>query len=150
MKIQLQLIILFISSIFITSCDQGEFAASNTAIKSDVIISTDSETVFNENYAHVVYFWFKDPTNEEDKKLFEKSLRTFLDSSLYAKTHFIGTPPMATREVVDDGFTYNLVLSFASAEDQQAYQDEDAHKTFIEKCAHLWEKVIVYDATSIR
>ncbi|WP_405224811.1 Dabb family protein [Dokdonia sp. Asnod1-B02] len=150
MKIQQQLIILFIFSIFINSCDQKESTVGTAAIKNNVIISTDSETAFNENYAHIVYFWFKDPTNEEDKQLFEKSLRTFLDSSLYAKTQFIGTAPRATREVVDDSFTYNLVLSFASAEDQQAYQDEAAHKMFIEECAHLWEKVIVYDATSIR
>ncbi|WP_396596560.1 Dabb family protein [Dokdonia sp. R86516] len=150
MKIQLHLIILFIFSIFINSCGQKESTESTTAVENNLISSKDSHTAFNDNYAHIVYFWFKDPTNEEDKQLFEKSLRTFLDSSLYAKTQFIGTPPVATREVVDDSFTYNLVLSFDSAKDQQAYQDEAAHKKFIEECAHLWEKVIVYDATSIR
>lgn len=104
---------------------------------------------FDKTYAHIVYFWFKDPSNAADRAFFEKSLRTFLDNSNYAKTNFIGTPPPAIREVVDDTFTYNLVVSFESAAAQQAYQNEQAHKTFIADCAHLWEKVIVYDANGI-
>ena len=150
MKLPFQLIILFIFSIFINSCKNFETDRVKNASNNDVIITSSSDTSFNESYAHIVYFWFKDPTNKEDKQLFEKSLRTFLDSSLYAKTQFIGTPPVASREVVDDTFTYNLVLSFASADDQEAYQDEPAHKIFIKECAHLWEKVIVYDATTVR
>lgn len=91
----------------------------------------------------------KKPQNHDDKRIFEESLRKFLNASLYAKTHFIGYPPVATRDVVDDSFTYTFVLTFASASDQEAYQDEPAHKTFIEESSKLWNKVVVYDATSI-
>ena len=104
---------------------------------------------FDSNFAHVVYFWFKNPNNTSDRLKFEKSLQTFLDSSNYAKTNFVGTPPKAVREVVDDSFTYNLIVTFESAEAQAAYQDEEAHLTFIEECKDLWEKVIVYDANGI-
>ena len=107
-------------------------------------------TEFDSNYSHTVFFWLKNPDNQADRTTFETSLRKFLDNSAYAKTQFIGTPPVASRKVVDDTFTYNLVLSFASADDQEAYQDEPAHKIFIKECAHLWEKVIVYDATTVR
>ncbi len=109
----------------------------------------DKEAHFDPTYVHVVYFWFKEGTTKEDYLLFEKSLRTFLNTSQYAKTNFIGTPPQATRAVVDDSFTYNLVLSFDSAQAQQAYQDEPVHKKFIKECKHLWKKVIVYDAQKI-
>ena len=104
---------------------------------------------FDPNFAHIVYFWFKDPDNASHKAKFEKSLATFLDNSKYAKTNFIGTPPKAVREVVDDSFTYNLVVTFESAEAQAAYQAEQAHLTFIEECKDLWEKVVVYDANGI-
>jgi len=105
--------------------------------------------VFDHQYAHVVYFWFKDDQNRDDKIFFEKSLRKFLNSSKYAKTEFIGTAPKATREVVDDSFTYNLILSFESAAAQEAYQEEEAHKLFVKECSHLWAKVVVYDAQTI-
>lgn len=101
---------------------------------------------FDSNFAHVVYFWFKNPNNAADRAKFEQSLNTFLENSKYAKTNFVGTPPKAVREVVDDSFTYNLIVTFESPEAQAAYQDEEAHLTFIEECKDLWKKVIVYDA----
>jgi len=104
---------------------------------------------FDSNFAHTVYFWFNNPDSAEDREIFETSLRKFLDNSAYAKTSFIGTPPNASRDVVDGSFTYSLIVSFESAEAQQAYQDEAPHKVFIEESSHLWSKVIVYDSTGI-
>lgn len=105
---------------------------------------------FDPNYVHTVFFWMKEPANEVSNKKFEVSLRKFLDHSLYAKTQFIGRPPKATRSVVDDSFTYSLVLSFESAEAQENYQTEAAHLVFIEESQNLWEKVVVYDALGIK
>ncbi|MEJ1223162.1 Dabb family protein [Sediminicola sp. 1XM1-17] len=104
---------------------------------------------FDDNYVHTVFFWMKDPTNEAANKKFEVSLRKFLDHSKYAKTQFIGRPPKASREVVDDSFTYSLVLSFESAAAQELYQKEEAHLLFIEESQELWDRVIVYDAMGI-
>lgn len=104
---------------------------------------------FDTNFAHTVYFWLASPDNQEDRTAFESSLQKFLNNSLYAKTKFIGVPPRASREVVDGSFTYSLIVTFESAEIQQKYQDEPAHKLFIEESSHLWNKVIVYDSKSI-
>ncbi|MDT0539111.1 Dabb family protein [Croceitalea sp. P059] len=104
---------------------------------------------FDSSFAHTVYFWFKDNTNDNDKDHFEKSLKKFLSNSEYAKTKFIGTAPKASRDVVDGSFTYSLIVTFESAEAQEAYQNEAAHLVFIEECSHLWDKVIVYDSNGI-
>jgi hypothetical protein len=104
---------------------------------------------FDANYAHTVYFWLTNPDNQEDRSAFETSLKKFLDHSAYAKTNFIGTPPGASRDVVDGSFTYSLIVTFASADAQQKYQDEAPHKLFIEESSHLWTKVIVYDSTGL-
>ncbi len=104
---------------------------------------------FDANFAHSVYFWLKHPDSREDRATFEASLNRFLKNSQYAKTNFLGIPPKATREVVDDSFTYNLIVTFESAEAQQSYQEENAHLVFIEECKDLWEKVVVYDAKGI-
>lgn len=107
------------------------------------------KVTFDHTFAHVVYFWFKSPDSQADRATFEASLKKFLDNSQYAKTKFIGKPPKAIRDVVDDSFTYSLILSFESAEDQAAYQTEPPHLVFIEECKDLWEKVIVYDSEGI-
>ena len=104
---------------------------------------------FNANFAHTVYFWLANPDNQEDRTAFETSLKKFLNHSAYAKTNFIGTPPRASRDVVDGSFTYSLIVTFESVDAQQKYQDEAPHKLFIEESSHLWTKVIVYDSTGI-
>lgn len=105
---------------------------------------------FDHNFVHTVYFWFHNPDSAEDCQLFEASLKKFLKNSQYAKTKFIGKPPKASRDVVDGSFTYSLVVSFESAEAQQAYQDEAPHKLFIEEASKVWKKVIVYDSVPIK
>lgn len=104
---------------------------------------------FDPAFAHTVYFWFKEGSTEKDKAYFETSLKKFLSNSNYAKTNFIGTPPKATRDVVDGSFTYSLIVTFESAAAQAKYQTEAAHLLFIEECKHLWDKVIVYDSNGI-
>ncbi|WP_420321437.1 Dabb family protein [Flagellimonas sp.] len=110
----------------------------------------DDMKTFDPAFAHTVYFWFKDPDNKSDRAKFETSLKTFLKNSKFAKTNFIGTPPAATRDVVDGSFTYSLIVTFESAEAQEGYQTEEAHLTFIEECKDLWQKVIVYDSFGLK
>lgn len=104
---------------------------------------------FDSNFAHTVYFWLANPDSQEDRTSFEVSLQKFLDNSDYAKTSFIGVPPRASRDVVDGSFTYSLIVTFESAEAQKNYQDEAAHKFFIEESSKLWTKVVVYDSKGI-
>lgn len=105
---------------------------------------------FDSNFAHVVYFWLENPDKQEDRTSFETSLKKFLNTSTFAKTKFIGSPPAASRDVVDGSFTYSLILTFESAEAQKGYQDEVPHKLFIEESSKLWTKVIVYDSKTIK
>jgi hypothetical protein len=109
----------------------------------------NSMKTFDSNFAHTVYFWLKNPDNTEDCKAFEVALQKFLDTSKFAKTKFIGKPPSASRDVVDGSFTYSLIVTFESAEAQEAYQKEQPHVVFIEEASPLWEKVLVYDAKGI-
>ena len=104
---------------------------------------------FDKNFTHVVYFYLNNPENPEDRSAFEKSLKKFLDNSLYAKTKFIGIPAGTPREVADNSFTYSLIQTFPSKEIQNKYQEEPAHLVFIEESSHLWKKVQVYDSVGI-
>ena len=104
---------------------------------------------FDPSFAHTVYFWLHNPDNQAARQAFEASLGKFLSRSAYAKTNFIGTPPVASREVVDGSFTYSLIVTFESAEAQAAYQKEQPHLDFIAESQHLWKKVIVYDSIGL-
>jgi hypothetical protein len=104
---------------------------------------------FDPAFTHVVYFWLNNPDNPREREYFETNLRTLLKDSKYTQTNFLGTPPKASREVVDDSFTYAMIVTFESAEAQQAYQTEPAHLSFIEKTSHLLKRFQVYDAQGL-
>ncbi|WP_435624537.1 Dabb family protein [Flagellimonas sp.] len=105
---------------------------------------------FDPAFAHTVYFWFKNPDDVEGRTRFETSLKKFLRDSKFAKTNFVGIPPKSIRDVVDDSFTYSLIVTFDSAESQEGYQEEEAHLLFIEECKDLWERVVVYDSYGLK
>jgi len=120
-----------------------------------ILLIMTSSTLKNElinqqgGFAHVVYFWLKNPDNQHDRKAFEKSLTKFINSSAYIKTKFIGVPAATNREVIDNSFTYSLMLTFENKSEQDKYQEEAVHKIFIEESSELWSKVLVYDSESI-
>lgn len=104
----------------------------------------------NPAFVHTVYFWLNNPDSKDDQKKFEKAIGKFMKKSKHSDTHYVGKPPKATRDVVDDSFTYALIVSFKSAKDQEKYQEEKAHLEFIEEAQSLWNKVIVYDSQGIK
>lgn len=50
------------------------------------------------------------------------------------------------RDVVDHSYDVCELIMFATKEAQAEYQDHPIHKAFIEKYAHLWSRVLVYDS----
>ena len=58
----------------------------------------------------------------------------------------IGTPAdTEKREVVDHSWHVACTIFFDSFEDQQKYQKDPVHLTFIEKYSTMWKTVKVYD-----
>lgn len=100
-------------------------------------------------FKHTVFFWLKEPENQSDRKAFEASLNKFVNISTYIQSKHIGIPASTDREVIDSSYTYCLSLGFSSKENQDKYQEEPAHKVFIEESSKLWEKVVVYDSIAI-
>ena len=109
----------------------------------------EKKAELDENFIHVVYFWLNNPESAQDRQRFETSLKKLLKNSEYTQTNFIGVPADTPRGVVDNSYTYSLILSFPSKEIQDKYQGEPAHLTFIEESSGLWKKVQVYDSVGI-
>ena len=82
------------------------------------------------SFYHNVFFWLKDPSNINDCLLFETALQNFLDTTIYPKTSVITKPAHTNREVVDNSYTYGLLVSFETKENHDLYQTEEAHQRF--------------------
>lgn len=98
---------------------------------------------------HHVYFWLKNPNNESDRKAFEAGIEKLRTVENISQSHFGVPAGTENRDVVDHSYSYSLMVIFNSQADQDAYQIDPIHKKFVEECAHLWDKVIVYDSVDL-
>lgn len=101
-----------------------------------------------QKFVHHVYFWLKQPDNAGDKARLIEGLRK-LSRVGTIRTHHIGTPAATDREVIDRSYAVSWMLTFDSKADQDAYQVDPIHLRFVDECAPLWERVVVYDSEAI-
>lgn len=97
-------------------------------------------------YNHSLLFWLKKELTEKEVEAFTGFFTT-LSRLPYVKALYYGKPANSTpRKVVDNSFTYNLVMEFDSLEDLEAYGKLPDHLDAIKKYSPYWERMIVHDA----
>jgi hypothetical protein len=107
-----------------------------------------STTIFAKKkgmFIHHVYFWLKNPGNEDDKAKLIEGLKK-LSKVKTIKDHYIGKPATTRRDVIDSSYDVSWLLFFDTAADQDSYQTDPVHLKFVEECSSLWTKVTVYDS----
>lgn len=107
-----------------------------------------SNEIIEGNFIHSVYFWLENPDSETDRAAFETSLKKFINNSEFITSKHIGAPASTDRGVIDNTYTYSLILTFKDKATQDKYQEEELHKTFIAESEKLWKKVLVYDSVN--
>jgi len=144
------LLILFLLSL-VFACNSvdnsAELAALQTeleAVKKQLAEATSMEAA-TPGMMHNVFFWLKEDLSEADEQAFVAGIKS-LQTISAVKSSFIG-PPASTeaRDVVDNTYSYALLLHFADVEGQNAYQVDPIHLQFVEDHKDKWTKVIVYD-----
>ena len=100
-------------------------------------------------FVHSVFFWLKEPENDDAHRAFLNHLRTFIDASDYVKSKHIGIKKASDRDVVDSDYNYSLIVTFNDSQEQDKYQSEPAHIKFVNDAEHLWHRVVVYDSLSV-
>ncbi len=110
--------------------------------------SSTSSTQLKQMFIHHVFFWLKDPSNPEERERFEKSAKELVTVETIIDYH-IGVPAATSRDVIDTTYTYSILTTYKSKEDQDIYQTHPKHLKFIDDCQDLWVKVVVYDSVSI-
>jgi hypothetical protein len=94
---------------------------------------------------HHVFFWLKNPNSKEDLQKLLNGLRTLRGIETVRDIR-IGVPASTEkRDVVDNSYSASELLFFDDLAGQKVYQDHPIHQKFIADCAHLWDRVVVYD-----
>lgn len=97
-------------------------------------------------YNHYLLFWLKKDLTEKEVEDF-KGFFEILKGLPYVKSLTYGKPANSTpRKVVDNSFTYNLVIQFGSLEDLEAYGKLPTHLNAIKKYSVYWDRMIVHDS----
>ncbi len=99
-------------------------------------------------FTHTVFFWLKNPENTSDREALQAGLLKLAQIDLIQEA-FVGKVADTNREVIDSTYDFSITFLFANSENQEAYQTNADHYTFIDNCSHLWKKVQVYDAISL-
>ena len=98
---------------------------------------------------HHVFFWLKRPDSKEDLNKLLAGLRTLAKIESVRGIH-IGVPASTEkRPVVDATYSASEILFFDDVAGQNVYQEHPIHKEFVDKCSHLWERVVVYDTVAV-
>lgn len=94
---------------------------------------------------HQAFFWLHDSADTAARDELVAGLRT-LSGIPEVKALRITLPaPTAPRDVVDASWSVCETMEFDSIADEAAYQPHPLHKAFIERCGHLWSRVVIYD-----
>ncbi|MEP2023827.1 MAG: Dabb family protein [Reichenbachiella sp.] len=100
-------------------------------------------------FAHSVLIWLNNPDSEADKNKIETGLNELIENSEYIRSAHLGVPALTARDVVDNSYSYHLMVTFGSKEEQDKYQVEPAHKKFLSDCGSLWSKILIYDSMNV-
>lgn len=92
-------------------------------------------------HIHNVYFWLE--SGEADAE-FEAGLK-LLSEDENVRNGYYGRPASTDRDVVENSYTYGLVLAFDDLAGHDAYQAGANHMKFLDGNMRKWTKVIVYD-----
>ena len=100
----------------------------------------------SKSFYHVVYFWLKKSKDSQDTNKLVNELKKFIGENKQVVTSFIGLPAGTNRGVVDNSYDVSLIVTFNSKEEQEVYQNDPTHLSFIDKASNLWKKVQVFDS----
>jgi hypothetical protein len=99
-------------------------------------------------FFHMVFFWLINDSQEVEKQ-FLKELKDFVGQVEEIKKVHIGPPADTSRDVIDNTYSFSLVVTFDSKKEHDIYQGHDAHLKFIDNASSLWKKVLVYDSVKL-
>lgn len=98
-----------------------------------------------EEITHSVYFWLKKGITANEEKAFLNYFEILKHIPGLSSIKF-GKPAKTTeRDVTDNTFDYNLIITFENLEAINAYEKHPEHLKGAKEYEHFWERVQVRD-----
>lgn len=98
-------------------------------------------------FIHNVYFWLKEDLGDKAELKFAEGLVALINDPNVESGYF-GKPADTHRDVIENSYSYGLVLVFNDMAGHDAYQTGAAHRRFLEENREKWNKVLVFDIES--
>lgn len=99
-------------------------------------------------FYHIVHFWLKD--EHTTGEAFDRVLAgaKSLGESPNVASARVGVPAGTPREVVDNSYNIQAVLTFddKAAHDRYQSPDDAVHQAFIDTFKECWTQVVIYDS----
>lgn len=121
-----------------TSNEENNQTASNN--------ETNATMENKEVIAHYVLFWLKDGLSEQEISDFANFFEELKPIPGIKSLHYGRAANTNARDVVDNSFTYNLLVYCDTMEDINTYETHPIHLAAIEKYSKFWSKVVVHDS----
>ncbi len=98
-------------------------------------------------FVHTVHFWLKPDLSDEQRADVMAGIKSLADSP-NVSTLRVGVPAGTPREVVDNSYDIQLMVTFADSESHDRYQSDSdvAHQAFIDGYKQYWTRVLIYDS----
>lgn len=96
--------------------------------------------------AHYVLFWLNDDLSEQEVNDFSAFFEELKAIPEIKSLHYGRAAASHPRDVVDNSFSYNLLVYFDSMDDLNVYETHPIHVDAIEKYSKYWNKVMVHDS----
>ncbi len=100
----------------------------------------------NEVIAHYVLFWLNDGLSEQEISDFANFFEELKTIPEIKSLHYGRAAATHARDVVDNSFTYNLLVFFDRMDDINVYETHPTHLAAIDKYSKFWNKVVVHDS----
>jgi hypothetical protein len=95
-------------------------------------------------FVHTVFFWLQNPSEQANHDALAAGLKNLITISDITAA-YVGRPAETRRPVIDHSYDFGLTLVFTDKAAHDVYQEHPTHLQFVADCAHLWERVQIYD-----
>lgn len=131
--------------------NRRKFLSTAAALTAGTALTAMTISPKSEKYgiAHQVYFWLKRPESVKDRDELIAGIKTLKKIESVREIHIGTVAGTEQRDVIDSSWGVSELLFFNDLAGQAVYQTHSVHLDFVKNCSHLWDKVVVYDATLV-
>ena len=140
------------SGALLSSCANESSNASNTSTADSTGAATapeaaaQTEELASGLIVHNVFFWLKEGITAEEEKDFMNFFEELKKVPGPKALRFGKPAPTTPRDVVDNSFSYYLLVTFNTMDDINTYEHHQIHLDAVDKFSKYWTKVQVKDA----